>query len=48
MGKVGSCSTNTPLPSTSSRVRVALSITTVTLGGAKSSAQAHDAAITLW
>ena len=47
MGTVGSCSANSPLASTSSRVRVALSSTSVTLGGAKSSAQAQAAAITL-
>ena len=46
-GTVGSCRAKWPLASTSSRVRVALSSTTVTLGGLKSSAQAQAAAITL-
>lgn len=43
----GTHSAKVPLPSTNARVRVALSITTVTLGGEKSSAQAQAADITL-
>jgi len=43
----GTFSTKKPLDSTSARVRVALSITTVTLGGLKSSGHDHAAAMTL-
>ncbi len=44
---VGTWMANMPLPSTSARVAAVLSSTTVSLGGEKSSAQAHAAAITL-
>ncbi|MNV94128.1 hypothetical protein D3C71_1888990 [compost metagenome] len=44
---VGTWITKRPLRSTSARVRVLLSSTTVSLGGAKSSAQAQAAAMTL-